>query len=90
MKEIFDEIPSSPAKQRTQCCFRILEDLIPLAGTFSTVLKLIKDELHHSIYSKGLTSSNQEPFVEPIPFFSLVERIDETRHVFAFGIFDHC
>ncbi|KAL2916813.1 hypothetical protein HK105_203592 [Polyrhizophydium stewartii] len=79
LKEAFEGGPKTPSRERVMCCFRILGDLVPQAGTFSPVLKVIKDELERSVFSKGLTSADREPFVERIPFFSLVDRIDQVR-----------
>ncbi|KAI8927690.1 hypothetical protein BC831DRAFT_451272 [Entophlyctis helioformis] len=79
LKEVFDANQKSPSRERVNCCFRILEDLVNHAGTFSTILAVVKDELQRSVFSNGLTSSTKEPFVERIPFFSLVDRIDDIR-----------
>ncbi|KAI8833719.1 hypothetical protein BC829DRAFT_407714 [Chytridium lagenaria] len=39
-----------------------------------------KERLYRSVYSKNLTSCDKPPYVERIPFFSTVGKIDEARH----------
>ncbi|KAJ3109622.1 hypothetical protein HDU97_003096 [Phlyctochytrium planicorne] len=80
LKELFDAFPKSPSKERVRICFEILDEVIPFLGTMSPVVKTIRDELFRSVYSKNLTSSDKPPYVERIPFFSAVGKIDEARH----------
>lgn len=56
------------------------------AGSLGPVLKAIRDELHASIFSSQFTSSSQEPFVEPIPYFVNSLRMDKEKFVFAVGV----
>ncbi|EGF83524.1 hypothetical protein BATDEDRAFT_22304 [Batrachochytrium dendrobatidis JAM81] len=81
LKEIFDANPVTPNRNRVDCCFRVLKDLVPKIGTFSQVLGIITEELARSVFSNGLTSTNQEPFIESIPYFSLMNQIDDVRAI---------
>lgn len=79
LKETFEAYPNSPSKDRLASCFQIFEDLIPHTGALSPVLQNLKEELFRSVYSKGLTSSKRNPYVERIPYFSVVEGIELAR-----------
>ncbi|KAJ3412358.1 hypothetical protein HDV05_000832 [Chytridiales sp. JEL 0842] len=79
LKELFDLYPRSPSKERVKGCFAILDEVIPFLGSLSPIIKIIKDELYRSVYSRNLTSSDVEPFVERIPYFCAAGRIDEAR-----------
>ncbi|KAJ3146088.1 hypothetical protein HK101_002369, partial [Irineochytrium annulatum] len=80
LKELFDAFPKSPAKERVRRCFQMLDEMIPFLGTFAPIVRIIKEELYRSCYSKNLTSCDVEPFVERIPYFCTVGRIDDARH----------
>ncbi|KAJ3216572.1 hypothetical protein HDU67_009266 [Dinochytrium kinnereticum] len=80
LKELFDAYPKSPAKERVRTCFEIFDEIIPYLGTLSPVVKVLRDELYRSVYSKNLTSSEKPPYVERIPFFCTVGKIDEARY----------
>ncbi|KAJ3328261.1 hypothetical protein HDU76_010288 [Blyttiomyces sp. JEL0837] len=79
LKELFDQYPRSPSKERVRKCFTILEEIIPFLGTLAPIVKVIKEELYRSVYSKNLTSCDVEPFVERIPYFSSAGRMDDAR-----------
>ncbi|KAJ3045412.1 hypothetical protein HDV00_010282 [Rhizophlyctis rosea] len=80
LKELFEKFPQSPSRERAQRCFGILDEIIPMMGTLGSIIKVVKDELYRSVYSKDLTSSGVEPFVERVPYFSAVSRIGEARY----------
>ncbi|KAJ3277433.1 hypothetical protein HK104_003301 [Borealophlyctis nickersoniae] len=79
LKELFAAHPTSPSVARTQKCFALLDDMIPLFGTLAPIVKILRDELYRSVYSRDLTSSDREPFVERVPWFMAVGRIGEAR-----------
>ncbi|KAJ1328752.1 hypothetical protein BSLG_009987 [Batrachochytrium salamandrivorans] len=81
IKEVFENTPKSPHVERVNCCFRILKDLIPQSGIFSEVFNVIMHELERSVFSYHITSSTEEPFIENIPYFSLMNRLDDARQV---------
>lgn len=80
LKEIFERHPTSPCKERVQEIFRIFAEIIPLLGPSSSLLEVIKDELYRSVYSKDLTSKMTEPFVERVPYFKSVARLEHQKH----------
>ncbi|KAH6582058.1 hypothetical protein BASA61_008684 [Batrachochytrium salamandrivorans] len=81
IKEVFENTPKSPHVERVNCCFRILKDLIPQSGIFSEVFNVIMHELERSVFSYHITSSTEEPFIENIPYFSLMNRLDDARAI---------
>jgi hypothetical protein len=80
LKELFQKYPKSPNKDRVKTCFEILDDIIPNLGTLGPILKVIKEELFRSVYSKNLTSADEEPFIERIPFFDAAGT-EESRYI---------
>ncbi|KAJ1538484.1 hypothetical protein HK096_001533, partial [Nowakowskiella sp. JEL0078] len=42
---------------------------------------MIRDELFESAYSQDLTSCKQEPFVERVPYFLALKRLDSSRSI---------
>ncbi|TPX77188.1 hypothetical protein CcCBS67573_g01537 [Chytriomyces confervae] len=79
LKEVFDEFPQSPHKTRVRESFNMLEEIIPCLGNLAPIVTILKDEIHRSVYSRNLTSSETEPFVERVPFFCAAGRVDEAR-----------
>ncbi|KAI8621807.1 hypothetical protein BC830DRAFT_1092288 [Chytriomyces sp. MP71] len=79
LKEIFDQYPKSPHKSRVRECFSMLDEITPCLGNFAPIITILKDEIHRSVYSRNLTSSEIEPFVERVPFFCAAGRVDEAR-----------
>jgi hypothetical protein len=79
LKEIYERYKVSPSKERAAESFRILGELIPLLGPFSGLVEIIKDELFRSVYSQDLTSKALEPYVERIPYFKAVGRLQSLK-----------
>ena len=79
LKEIFDRHPNSPSRERIDVCMGLLEDIMPLLGSLTPIFKVINDEIYRSIYSKSLTSSERNPYIERISFFSALKNVDESR-----------
>ncbi|RKO91820.1 hypothetical protein BDK51DRAFT_45282 [Blyttiomyces helicus] len=81
LKELFEKYPQAPCRERASRCFGILDEILPFIGTLAPIVRTIRDELYQCVYSKDLTSSEKDPFVERVPFFSAVSRIGEARCV---------
>ncbi|KAI9330036.1 hypothetical protein DFJ73DRAFT_859404 [Zopfochytrium polystomum] len=79
LKEVFEQHPKSPSRDRAKAVFQVLDDAIPLAGALSSVLRTIRTELYAAVYSRNVTSSDADPFVERIPFFATVGKIGEVQ-----------
>lgn len=80
IQEVFDNHGISPNKERAKICFDTLEGLLENIGnTYSSVMRIIIDELKKTVYSQVMTSSAVAPFYEPVPYCVLVKRINEKR-----------
>jgi len=77
--KIFDRHPNSPSRERIDVCMGLLEDIMPLLGSLTPIFKVINDEIYRSIYSKSLTSSERNPYIERITYFSALKDVDESR-----------
>lgn len=65
--------------EKVNICFEILEDLIDKSGAYKKVLSTIRDELKQAVFSQVITSTKDEPFMEQIPYFSLIQRFEKQR-----------
>lgn len=79
LKELFEKYTTSPCRERIQECFQILEEIIPSLGPLGSVVAVIKDEMYRSVYSKDLTSKEKEPFLERVPYFKAINRLNKAR-----------
>ncbi|ORX48927.1 hypothetical protein BCR36DRAFT_354014 [Piromyces finnis] len=79
LKELYQRYPKRPCKERVIEVFRVFDEIIPQSGNIQTVLELIRDELFESVFSKFFTSSEQEPYIERIPFFQTSEKMTSMR-----------
>ncbi|KAJ3227223.1 hypothetical protein HK099_002916 [Clydaea vesicula] len=80
LKEIFERYQTTPSRERAAECFRIFNEILPYIGAFSSILTTIKDELYRSVYSQDLTSKSAEPYLERIPYFKSVKRLEKLRN----------
>jgi hypothetical protein len=84
LKESFDKFPQVPSLGRVEACFKLLDELIAASpsplGAFAGLIARIRDELYHSVFSEDYTSSEKEPFLERLPFFAVIGRIEAQRY----------
>jgi hypothetical protein len=71
--------PATPRVEKVNICFEILDELSEKAGAFKNVMKQVVEELRNSVFSQVVTSSLSDPFVEKIPYFSLIQRFEKQR-----------
>lgn len=71
-----------PSPERTALVFRVFDELIPHLGVFTKVMKMIREEMHDSIFSNSYTSSKKDssPAVQRVPFFALVNQVYKERN----------
>lgn len=50
-----------------------------MLGPYAGIVEIIKDELYRSVYSKDLTSRSTEPYIERIPYFKAVGRLQTLK-----------
>jgi hypothetical protein len=76
LTEMFKTHTKSPSQERVRVVFSALDDMIPHVGPLSAVLKIIRDELYASVYSKDFTVTASDAQVRHLPYFGLVNRIE--------------
>jgi chromosome segregation ATPase len=70
-------LEKGPSRERINTVFSILDDINPYLGSFSTLMKELREELYISVFSNSLTSNGQE--LERIPYFSSITRIKQMK-----------
>ncbi|XP_055502911.1 uncharacterized protein LOC129704064 isoform X3 [Leucoraja erinacea] len=81
-KELFFK---KPTEDRMKMVFQVLEDILPELGIYTSVLKLIRDELYDGVYSSQLTvNSGSETGITDAatraPYFSLLQCLQGKRN----------
>lgn len=68
---------AGPSRDRINAVFTILDDINPFLGSFSHIVKELREELYISVFSNSLTSNGSS--LERIPYFSYINRIKQLK-----------
>lgn len=80
LQEMATSHPGTPRVEKTHLCFQILEELTEQAGAaYKLIMRTIQEELKQSVYSQVITSTLDEPYLEKIPYFTLIQRFEKQR-----------